>query len=189
VRRAIQWLRRAIQRLRQAIQWLRGPKAARLGLRWAVLLTLAIAGVVAGITGILSVTNTAKGTAPDASVLIGTFITLYTAFIAGFLALANFVATKKRHLRLRFIAVWFLIAATAADLWRVINAANDLYRNLVGPHKKHDLLDDLHDFWIYFVLNVVIAAFVVIVAIQGEDRPNQSAPAGNGPTTQSRTGG
>jgi hypothetical protein len=146
-----------------------------------VLLTLAITGVVLGIKFILDRTNEATAAdakvliRPDASVLSGTFITLYTAFIAGFLALANFVATKKRHLKLRFIAVWFLVAATGVDLWRVINAANDIYETLVGRHTRADLLDDLHDFWIYVILNVVIAAFVVIVAV--EDRTSQRQEA------------
>jgi dipeptide/tripeptide permease len=154
-----------------------------------VLLTVAITGVVLGIKFILDQTNeaTAPGAKvllrPDASVLSGTFITLYTAFIAGFLALADFVSTRKRHLKLRFIAIWFLAAATGLDLWRVINAADDIYEILVCRHTRADLLDDLHDFWIYFVLNVVIAAFVVIVAVQGRDPANQQAPAGNGPTT------
>jgi hypothetical protein len=183
-----QRIRRVAERVvpQRPIQWLGKSKTERTaGLRWSVLLTLAIAGVVWGIHYIYRQTNEATGDAPDASVLIATFITLYSAFIAGFLVLASFVVSRKRHLRLRFIAVWFLVAATAVDLWRVLNAANDLYHNLVGSHTKHALLDYLHDFRIYFVLNIFITAFVIVVAVQGGNRASQPTTAGSGPAAQS----
>jgi hypothetical protein len=171
---------------RRLIQWLGKPKTGRTaGLRWSLLLTLAIAGVILVILWIISPTNKAPGYASDASVLIATFITLYSAFIAGFLVLASFVISRKRHLRLRFIAVWFLVVATGVDLWRVLDAANGIYDNLVGSYTRHDLLDDLHDFYVYFVLNIIISAFVIAVAVQGQDQANKPATAGSDPTAQS----
>lgn len=59
----------------------------------------------------------------------------------------------------------------------MINAADDIYETLMCRHTRADLLDDLHDFWIYVILNVVIAAFVVIVAVLGQDHANHRQQA------------
>jgi hypothetical protein len=108
--------------------------------------------------------------APAASVVIGTFITLYGLFIGGFGGLAGFVAKRgaaKGCLEIRRVmAVTFLIAGTLLDLLRVLDSAGDLFTAATSGLSYRALNDIVHDFQIYFAINVFVAAFSIWVACQ-----------------------
>jgi len=100
---------------------------------------------------------------PDGSVLISTFITLYGLFFGGFGVLAGFVR-KAPYIRLRVIAILFMVEATIVDLFRVVNSTEDFYNTTIRKLTFFQLHDDMHDFLVYFFLNLGVSAFVLMVA-------------------------
>ena len=99
-----------------------------------------------------------------ASVVVGTFITLYSLFLAGFSGLAGFVNRKRVKMFWAIVAIAFLIEAAAVDLWRVLDSTGDLYSAATKGLSRRQLNDDAHDFKAYFALNVLVVAFVLAVA-------------------------
>jgi len=117
-------------------------------------------------------------TTSDPSVVIGTFITLYGLFLAGFGALASFVVKegnkkKGRFVALRAAAITFLVAATLTDLLRVRDATSDLSTAATYGLSHQALNDDIIDFQIYFFLNIAVIIFGIVVAClpSGEQEP------------------
>ena len=135
-----------------------------IGLVWAVVISL----IGYGATSLwrASWTNTASDqqVLPQASVMIGTFIPLYTVFIGGFGALAQFVTRAKGHGVVQAIAVIVLIEGTGLDLFQVLNSIGDLYATVTTGLTSYHLNDDAHDFLVYFSLNLGVAAVAVLVA-------------------------
>jgi len=114
---------------------------------------------------------------PDASVVIGTFITLYGLFIGGFAALAGFVAKegikkKGRFVAWRAAAITFLAAATLTDLFRMLDATGDLSIAATDGLTYQALKDDINDFQIYFILNVAVIIFGIVVACLPSGEPD-----------------
>src|SRR5262249_49996095 len=106
---------------------------------------------------------------PGASIVIGTFITLYGLFLGGFGVLASFVGKKgvmkARSLEiLRVAAIGVLVAGAFVDLWRVIDSTNDLFTAATSGLNYSHLHDDVIDFQIYFGINVVVVAFSIWAA-------------------------
>jgi hypothetical protein len=188
-------------RHRQISNWLGQPESGRMaGWRWAVLLSLiVVGGVCTAHISLHHVNKAPSSLSPDASVLIGTFVSLYGLFIAGFGVLATFVSSRRRYQRLRFIAVAFLIEASAMDLYCVWSSTDDLYGDIVGGLTQKQLFDDVHDFWIYFTVNAVVSAFIITVAVQPQfdrvaevegppqSRPLPRSPEGSSSNAQSAT--
>jgi hypothetical protein len=121
----------------------------------------------------------AKQVLPQANVMIGTFITVYTVFIGGFGALASFVAKARGHSVAQAIAVVLLIEVATLDLFQVLNSTNDLYATATTGLTSYQLNDDVHDFRVYFSLNLAVAAVAVWVAcLPRRDTPpaDQNSP-------------
>jgi urease gamma subunit len=122
-----------------------------------------VGGVGLYVWGRLWQNDAPKTAAADAGILISTFITIYTVFIAGFATLANFVL-KRGPRTWRIVAVEFMIVASIVNLARVGNSINDLYDAGVHGLTAFQVKDDAHDFFRYFFMNVVVVAFAVAVA-------------------------
>lgn len=129
------------------------------GIGWAVGISVGAGGLIAwaryGWTN-----NGLQRPGPDGSVLIGTFITLYGLFLGGFGVLAGF-ASKISSIKLRVIAVFLIIGASLLDLVRVLNSTEDLYRTTIRKLTFYQLHDNMHDFIIYFVVNVAVSVFAL----------------------------
>ena len=135
-------------------------RAARSGIVWTVVTSLLVAGCVAWAR--YGWTNHAPKTrGPDGSVLIGTFITLYGLFLGGFGVLAGF-ASKISHVTLRVMALAFIGEASILDLFRVLNSTEDLYSTTVRKLTFFQLHDNMHDFLIYFIVNLAVSAFALL---------------------------
>jgi hypothetical protein len=129
---------------------------------WVVVVSLAV--VAAVFWSKYSWTNGGlKEKGPDGSILIGTFITLYTLFLGSFGGLTNFVR-KSPHTALRVSALAFMVEMAALDLYRVLNSTEDLYKTTIRTLTFFQLHDNMHDFMLYFILNLGVCAFVVMVA-------------------------
>jgi len=104
----------------------------------------------------------------DPSVVIGTFITLYTVFIGGFGVLAGFLVKRGQAEGwlevLRVMAIALLVAATGLDLWRVLNSTGDLFTTATSGLSYRTLNDTVYDFKVYFVINVSVVAVSIGVA-------------------------
>src|SRR5262249_52293276 len=105
----------------------------------------------------------------DPSVVVGTFVTLYGLFIGGFGVLITFIAKKSnpdgRLLdALKAAAVVLLAAAALFDVWRVWDASNDLYKAATHAFSYPALRDDVKDFRIYLILNLIVVIFGIFVA-------------------------
>ena len=105
---------------------------------------------------------------PDPSAVIGTFVTIYGLFIGAFGVLAGFLVTKSSmknwRLALKACALTLLFATTVADLVLVLYASNDLFKGAKHQFSYPALNDDVLDFQIYFVLNLLVGV-VSIAAI------------------------
>src|SRR5215467_7735306 len=101
--------------------------------------------------------------APGSSVVLSNFITVYVLFLTGFGVLAGLL-TGKKHAReiWKPVAIFYLIGAAGVDLWRVLDATHDLYNAATSGLSSHSLNDDVHDFIIYFVINVFVVGFAVM---------------------------
>ena len=126
---------------------------------------------------------------PDPSVVIGTFVTLYGLFIGGFGVLITFVAKKsnkkKRLLEaLKAAAIVLLAAAALFDVWRVWDASNDLYKAATHGFSYPALRDDVKDFRIYLILNLIVVIFGIFVAAllpsSAESSQDRSTTRGDG---------
>src|SRR5262249_18022755 len=138
----------------RSLVWLRSLDAGIwFGLAIAVVLSLIV--IVTAYLVKVHWTNDASTTnAPDASVLIATFIALYSLFITSFSVLAGFVAVRKIHNAPKIAAIALLIAATAWDLIQLLNSTGDLYGAATTGLTFRQLRDDVHDFQIYFFISV-----------------------------------
>jgi hypothetical protein len=147
-----------------------GGIAIRRSLPWIVGVTALAAGSLLAWKHLW--TNPApKGTANDPSIVISTFITLYTFFLTGFVALVGLVTSKEQAREvLKAVAIFSLIEATLMDLWRVSDSMDDLYKAATNGLTYQALYDTIHDFYAYFVINV----FVVVVAVMAACMPARS---------------
>jgi hypothetical protein len=133
------------------------------GAVWALLVSGCVAAVVIWLK-FSWVNHGLKLPGPDGSVLMSTFITLYGLFLGGFGVLGGFIR-KASHLQIKVMAITFLVEATVLDLLRVLNSTQDLYDTTVGKLTFFQLHDDMHDFLIYFSLNVAVSAFALVAAV------------------------
>ena len=136
----------------------------RIGLLWDLVISLIVFCALWRWKTVWTNGASAKQVLPQASVMIGTFITLYTVFIGGFGALASFVTKARGHSIAQAIAVVLLIEVAALDLFQVLNSTNDLYATVTTGLTSYQLNDDVHDFRVYFSLNLVVATVAVLVA-------------------------
>jgi hypothetical protein len=98
-------------------------------------------------------------------VMVATFISLYAAFIAGFGILVGFVSNSKgTGVAWKVVAIILLIETTGLDLYRVLNGSYDLYDATAGGLSYYQLNDDVHDFAIYFFVNVGVVAVALLAA-------------------------
>ncbi len=157
---------------------MRGPKPpgpAWHGLALAAAIT-AVVAVALIVLGDVWPNHAPRTRVTDASVMIGTFITIYTAFIAGFGVLVGFVAGRNPKW-LAATAIALIVVGTAVDLWRVIDSTGDLYRASTTGLTYHQLNDDVHDFKAYFCANVLVVAAAVGVAVACRPRATPVAEA------------
>jgi hypothetical protein len=120
----------------------------------------------------------------DPSVVIGTFTTLYGLFIAAFGVLVGFLAKKGRHTGcrevLRVAAIALLAGATILDLFRVVDATNDLLTAATSGMSYRDLAGTVFSFKIYFSVNMLVVAFSIAVAclLPGPPEVSRGSQAG-----------
>ncbi len=146
---------------------LRIARSTRQGIILAVV--LAVLATIAIVEWKFSWTNPAPlNKVSDPSVVIGTFITLYGLFIGAFGVLVGFVARKSqctdRLQALRVAAIALLAGAALMDLFRVLDSTNDLFIAATAGLSYRALADTVHDYKIYFFVNVLIAMFSTAVA-------------------------
>jgi hypothetical protein len=71
------------------------------------------------------------------------------------------------------MAVVFLIEVAALDLVQALNSTDDLYAAATTGLNSYQLNDDVHDFRVYFCLNLGVALVAVLVAcLPGRDAKN-----------------
>lgn len=102
----------------------------------------------------------------DPSVVIGTFITLYGFFIAGFGVLVGFIAKRgKKQGRwefLRVMTIALLVEGAGLDLWRVLNSTGDLSTAATSSGPSYRAFNDaIYDFKVYFFINIFVVAFSI----------------------------
>ncbi len=123
--------------------------------------------------------NTASETAvAQASVVIGTFVTLYNLFLGGFAGLAGFVATSRAAPAAKVFGLTLILEVVGVDLLRIWDSTMDLFADATTGLTYFKLNDDVHDFFLYFLVNVVAATTGIVVACsRPRRRPSGSQTA------------
>jgi hypothetical protein len=121
----------------------------------------------------------------DASIVIGTFITLYGLFIGGFGVLTGLVTSAKTPHVPKIVAIILLVEAAGLDLFQVLSSTTDLFAAATTGLTFYELNDDVHDFLAYFLINTFVASAAVVVAAVG---PRYRGPTpGQGPAARTPT--
>jgi DNA-binding CsgD family transcriptional regulator len=108
----------------------------------------------------------------DPSVVLNNFITVYVLFLTGFGVLAGLLTAKKDAREIwKPVAIVLLIGAAGVDLWRVLDATHDLFNAATSGLSRHNLNDTVHDFVIYFVINVFVVGFAVLAVCLSSGSP------------------
>lgn len=110
-----------------------------------------------------SIQTPMPGENPDASVMISTFIIIYTSFIAAYAALT----TELRGSQLRssqLASLILMLGAVGLDLWRILNSTGDLLSTTMRGLTRVQAMDAERDFNRYLWVNMGVLVFALLVA-------------------------
>lgn len=100
---------------------------------------------------------------PDASVMISTFIIIYTSFVAAYAALTTELIKGSRVGSLWLAALLLILGAVGVDLWRIWNSSGDLLATTMRMLIPTGAEDAEIDFKGYLIVNVAVLLFTLFV--------------------------
>jgi hypothetical protein len=114
---------------------------------------------------------------PDATVLISTLILVYTFFVAAYGALTPSIVGSRANQPWRLAALLLVFGTVGLDLWRVWNSTGDLYSTTMRQLHPDQVQDAVAEFARYFLVNVLVIVFALVVASWARSPEKDSSPA------------
>jgi hypothetical protein len=124
---------------------------------------------------------------PDASVMISTFIIIYTSFIAAYAALTAALTTELRGSQLRtwrLASLILMLGAVGLDLWRILNSTGDLLSTTVLKLTPGQAEDAARDFIRYLWVNMGVLVLALLAVCLTLPNPNHE----HGSSSQCKAG-